>query len=94
MIDVELSDWDREKAFWEAQPRAAMYNLETVGRNYMTYEKLIEVERLPDGSFSYFGDWVRAEDYRRDVEALEKQLAESRAELAALKMLYLLDIRS
>lgn len=73
---MTMSDeWKLEKAFWEAQPRAAMYNLETVGRAYMTYETLIEVERLPNGRFDYFGDWVRAEDYRRDVEELEKQVS-------------------
>lgn len=70
-----MSDFEAEKTFWEGAVRADQYNLETVGRAYLQYETLVKVERKTDGSFPCFGDWVRAEDYRKDVEALEQQVA-------------------
>lgn len=90
---MTMSDWDREMAFWTSS-EVDTFDLEESGSGYYSYRTMEKQPRVGVDNRYCWGDWVRSEDYRRDVEALEKQLAESRAELAALKMLYLLDIRS
>jgi hypothetical protein len=71
---TELSEkWDLENAFWNARERADTYDLVEPGQDYTgwpTMEKQCPTE-------FYRGDWVKAEDYMRDVERLEKLLRDN-----------------
>jgi hypothetical protein len=62
-------EWEAEQSFWAAPNRPKTWDLESVGRPWAEYQTMVEQE-------DPYGDWVRAEHYRRDVEALEKKIAE------------------
>jgi hypothetical protein len=66
-----MTDWDREKAFWDDPGRAPTYDLEHQG-GYDSYNAMV---RQKPGHMTA-GEWVRAEDYRAEVEALHRRIAE------------------
>jgi hypothetical protein len=73
----KLSDrWEAERVFWSAPNRPDTYDLEETGNGYVSYPRMAKQH-----SDTYNGEWVSAEDYHRDVEALEKQVAELTAKL-------------
>lgn len=61
--------WEAEKAFWATHP-VARYDIEETSRGYDSYRDMVR-DRDPS---NLYGDWVRAEDFRAVVEALEKEL--------------------
>ncbi len=65
-------EWEREKAFWAAPGRADTYDKEHCGG----YSEASEMVKQKSGVSS---EWVRAEDYRRDVEAAEAEVARLKA---------------
>ena len=64
-------DWEAEKAFWERHKTTKCYDLEHDG-GYLGSSSM--VEQNPDEIPGEPGTYVKAEDYRRVVEALEQQL--------------------
>lgn len=70
-FDKFSDDLDANNAFWAAEGRADTYNLEPCGRAYMQYEAMVKQDPSP----YYQGDWVRSEDYRAHVEALETTIS-------------------
>ncbi len=62
---------DAENAFWSAAGRPDTYDFEDHGTGYMSYPKMEK-----QYSKTYWGDWVKAEDYRNHVERLENLLKE------------------
>ncbi len=68
----EVSDWQAEKDFWSTRS-VDTFDLEYRG-NYTTYQVL--AKQSPDFVNTFHGDWVRSEDYRRDVERLEQRIKE------------------
>ncbi len=63
---------DAENAFWTAANRPDTYDLEDHGTGYMSYPKMEKQH-----SKTYWGDYVKSEDYRRDLERLEKLLKDN-----------------
>lgn len=70
---MSQSDWEQENLFWSAPGRPDTYDIEHAGYAYSDYREMVKQKNLP----FYHGDWVRAEDYRRDVERLERLLWEA-----------------
>lgn len=64
-----MADWEREKAFWNAPGRVDTYNLVHQG-GYSEYNAM---EKQAPGIMTV-GEWVRAEDFRAAVQALESTL--------------------
>lgn len=60
------SDWEREKRFWKDHP-VDRFDLNDPGPEYEWTPKM-------EKSYSGFGEWVRAEDYRKAIELLETKL--------------------
>lgn len=65
--------WALENAFWNSRERAETYCMEDHGSGYMTYPKM---EKQYHTEW-YRGDWVKSEDYMRDIERLEKLLKDN-----------------
>jgi hypothetical protein len=61
---------DAENAFWAAANRPDTYDIEFAGYAYSDYREMVKQKNEP----YYHGDWVKADDYRRDIERLEKLL--------------------
>lgn len=65
---------EQDHLFWSAEGRVDTYDLEEPGNGYTGWPKMVKQQP----SAYYHGDWVRAEDYRRDIERLENILKENR----------------
>lgn len=74
-FDKLSEKWEDEKTFWSAPGRPKTWDMEEPGQDYSGRTKMVEQEDL-------YGEWVRAEHYRRDVEALEKKVTELKSRLA------------
>jgi hypothetical protein len=61
---------EQDHLFWNTDGRTDTYGLETFNYCYNSYQEMVKQQPSP----YYHGDWVRAEDYRRDVERLEQLL--------------------
>ena len=71
-----MTDSEQDNLFWLAPDRPDTYDIEeTSSSPYGSYRNMVKQETQP----FFHGDWVRAEDYRRDVERLEKLLKEANA---------------
>ena len=72
-FDAFSAQLDAEKAFWSAANRPDTYDFEDTVRGYSSFAQMVKQPR----SVTYQGDYVKAEDYRRDVERLEKLLKDN-----------------
>lgn len=81
---MSAEDWEAEKVFWERHKTTKCYDLEHDG-GYLGSSSMVEQD--PDKIPGQPGDYVKAEDYRRVVEALEKRIAEleQQAEMACVE---------
>jgi hypothetical protein len=70
-----MTDWEREKEFWSAPGRVDTYDKEYYG-GYSEASEMRLCPRKCGEEWISAGEWVRAEDYRAEVEALEKRIAE------------------
>lgn len=70
---MSFDHMEQEHLFWSAEGRADTYDLETFSSAYQSYQEMIKQQPSP----YYHGDWVRSEDYRRDIERLESILKEN-----------------
>jgi hypothetical protein len=70
-FDKLSEKWEAERLFWSASGRPDTFDLEEAGYGYDSYQKMVKQH-----SDTYSGDWVRAEDYQRDVEVLERRIRE------------------
>lgn len=75
------TDWDRLKEFWQTPGRVDTYDLVHQGG----YSQYNEMEKQEPGDVMAAGEWVRAEDYRAAVEALEAKLSAALAFADSLK---------
>ncbi len=71
------SDWQAEKDFWAGR-EIDTFDLEDRG-NYTTYQVLAKQPKPDSVNTFCWGEWVRSEDYRRDVERLEQRVKELEA---------------
>jgi hypothetical protein len=81
-FDDFSANWDAEKAFW-ADRDIETFSLEETG-GYCSYRYMVKQNYTRDNG--YWGDWVRSEDYRRDVEKLEARIKELEAEKKSLTL--------
>lgn len=68
-----MTDSEKENEFWATHLVDETFDLEDCGSPYSRYQNLVKQKTAP----FFHGDWVRAEDYRRDIERLENTLKEN-----------------
>jgi hypothetical protein len=72
-FDAFSANLDAENTFWAAPNRPDTYDIESAGYAYSDYREMVKQK-----TESYFhGEYVKADDYRRDVERLEKLLKDN-----------------
>jgi hypothetical protein len=71
-----MTEWEKECAFWDDPARPETFELEYSGGYGGGY---FMAQQMP-GSHSH-GEWIRADDYRAEVERLQARVSELEADI-------------
>jgi hypothetical protein len=67
-----MNEWEQEVAFWSTC-NVDTYDIESGGSCYSDYREMVKQKPEHD-SPGFHGDWVRAEDYQKDIEELRDKV--------------------